>query len=136
MAERFVLDAYAVLVLLDDAPGAEDMAAILSDEESEVHIGAINVGEIEYIVHRRAGAERARAVEEAIYDHPRLRVAEVTRERVREAAGMKAVGGLSFADAFAAALALEFDAYLVTGDPEFRRLQARGLRLRWLGPGT
>ena len=110
------------------------MAAILSNEESEVHISAISVREIEHILHRRADSERARAVEEAIYDHPRLRLAEVTRERVREAAGMKA--GLSFADAFAVALALELDAFLVTGDPEFQRLQAKGLRLCWLARGA
>jgi len=132
VAERFVLDAYAVLALLDDEPGADDVAAILSDEENEILISAINVGEVDYILRRRAGAERARAVEDAVYDHPRLRVAEVTRDRIRAAAGVKAAGGLSFADAFTAALALELGAFLVTGDPEFKRLQAEGLRLRWL----
>jgi predicted nucleic acid-binding protein len=131
VAERFVLDAYAVLVVLGDEAGAEDVATILSDEES-----AISVGEVEYIVHRRVGAERARAVEDAMYDHPRLHVAQVTRERIREAANMKVGGSLSFADAFAAALALELDASLVTGDPEFKRLEAEGLRLHWVAPGS
>jgi PIN domain nuclease of toxin-antitoxin system len=136
MAERFVLDAYAVLALLDDEPGADEVAAILSAQDREILISAINVGEVDSILRRRAGAERARAAEDAVYGHPRLRVAEATRERIRAAAEAKARGGLSLADAFAAGLARELDAPLVTGDPEFKRLAGDGLRLRWLGPST
>jgi predicted nucleic acid-binding protein len=37
---------------------------------------------------------------------------------VKAAASVKATGGLSYADAFAVALAKEFEAPLLTGDPE------------------
>lgn len=136
MAERFVLDAYAVLALLDDEPGADDVAAILSAQDCEILISAINVGEVDYILRRRAGVEKARAAEDAVYDHPRIQIAEATRDRIRAAAELKAGGGLSLGDAFAAALARELEAALVTGDPEFKRLEGEGLRLRWLAPST
>jgi predicted nucleic acid-binding protein len=47
-------------------------------------------------------------------------------ERVKSAAALRAVGGVSFADCFAAALAEELDAALVTSDPEFERLESEG----------
>ena len=41
---------------------------------------------------------------------------------------------MSFADAFAAATAMELNAALVTGDPELRALEDAGLvRLEWVG---
>lgn len=131
-AEPIVLDAYAVLSVLGDEPGADEVAGILSNPAYTVFINAINVGEVTSIVLRRHGPEEARKVEDAIYDHPRIQVAGATRERIRAAAELKAGAGLSLADAFAAALALELGAELVTGDPEFESLVGRGLRLRRL----
>ncbi len=135
MAERFVLDAFAVLALLGDEPGADEVSLLLSDQSNEILISAVNVGEVDYILRRRAGAARARQAEDAVYDHPRIRVAEATRDRIRAAAAVKATGGLSLADAFAASLAREVDAALVTADREFESLEAAGLRLRWLALG-
>ena len=47
------------------------------------------------------------------------------------AAGFKARFKISLADAFAAALAKERKAELVTGDPEFRALE-KEIKIRWL----
>ncbi len=50
------------------------------------------------------------------------------------AARLKAGFKMSFADAFAAATAMELNAALVTGDPELRALEDAGLvRLEWVG---
>ena len=50
-----------------------------------------------------------------------------------EAAGeFKAAHKMSLADAFAAALAAQRDAELVTGDPELKALDG-AIKLRWLG---
>lgn len=131
MGERGVLDAFAVLALLGDEPGAADVAALLESKTS-IFMSAVNVGEVIYIVTRVQGQEAAREVEDALYEHPRIEVLAATRDRIRAAAHVKARGGVSLADAFAAALALELDADLVTGDPEFRALSDAGLRIRWL----
>ena len=47
MPERFVLDAYAVLALLGDEPGADEVAGVLSTPEAELFISSINVGEVD-----------------------------------------------------------------------------------------
>ena len=52
-------------------------------------------------------------------------------ELTRLAAEFKTRGGLAYADCFAAALAKLHQAELVTGDPEFRRLED-AVRIRWV----
>jgi predicted nucleic acid-binding protein len=49
----------------------------------------------------------------------------------RQAAAYKKSGGLSFADCYAAAVAKAWNAALVTGDPEFKRLE-KEVEIRWL----
>ena len=63
-----------------------------------------------------------------------FRLVEATWPRVKEAARIKAKGGLSYADAFVLALAVEIGAPLVTGDPEIRAAAGGlGVEVVWLG---
>lgn len=133
MPDCYVFDSYALLALFAEETGADAVAAILNDPNSEVRISAINAGEVYYILLRRRGLEAARRVERMLFQQPGLDVVEPTWERVRAAATLKADGGLSFADAFAAALAGELSAPLVTGDREFEHLERAGaVRVIWL----
>jgi predicted nucleic acid-binding protein len=50
---------------------------------------------------------------------------------VRQAAIYKATHKMAYADAFAAALAKEYKAELVTGDPEFKPLE-KEIKINWL----
>jgi len=109
------------------------VAAILEEETSTVHISAVNLGEVYDILLRRRGLAAAQEVEATVFQQPNVQVVEAGWSRVRAAAELKAEGGLSFADAFAASLARELSAPLVTGDPEFTGLEQRGvIRVRWL----
>jgi predicted nucleic acid-binding protein len=49
-------------------------------------------------------------------------VIEVDRDRAIRAAALKQRHGLGYADAFAAELAIEREAWLVTADPEFAKV--------------
>jgi len=49
----------------------------------------------------------------------------------REASRFKVKGKMSFADCFAAALAKENKADLVTGDPEFKQVESE-VKIHWL----
>lgn len=60
-----------------------------------------------------------------------VEIVGVDRALTREAARLKARRGVSFADCFAAASARTRKAELITGDREFRRLEA-GVKLAWL----
>lgn len=130
---RYVLDSYAILALLKEERGAERVAAILQEVlrgNAQVSMSLINLGEVTYIVERRWNLEKARDVL-AYLDSAGIEFFQVTRERVLAAAHLKARHPIAYADAFAAALAQEQSATLVTGDPEFRTLAER-LTIEWL----
>ncbi len=71
---------------------------------------------------RERGKKKAQQLLSDLQSFP-IKFYEVTEERIFAAAWLKAEYPFSYADAFAAALARELKASLVTGDPEFKRLK-------------
>ncbi|HSJ52951.1 MAG TPA: PIN domain-containing protein [Anaerolineae bacterium] len=137
MTDSFVLDSFAVLALLGREPGSEDVAGLLrsaQQDQCRVLMTWVNVGEVAYIVERRWGVERLHAAL-AMMEATAIEIVPVGRELAVAAAHIKAKHALAFADAFAAALAQESAAILVTGDPEFRVLE-NVLKIQWLPPTT
>lgn len=109
-----VLDSWALLAYLKDEPAAGRIESEWIG--SGAAISAINLGEVLYIRIRASGEASARADVEAI--RRRLDVVESDWSLVMAAATIKASGGLSYADAFCVATALDLNAPLWTGDPE------------------
>lgn len=123
---RYVLDSFALPAYFQGESAALKVKEILEqarDEEAVVFLSLINLGEILYTVERRLGRDVSREILQDILALP-VRLAEVTLERVLSAAGIKASFPLSYADAFAAALAQEMAAPVVTGDPEYKRVES------------
>lgn len=123
---RFILDAWAVLALLQkEEPAASrvrDLLQAAQEHHVQTFISIINLGEVYYRVGRTKGeAEAQRTVDEL--RRLRLEIVSATDERVLAAAGFKMHHAVSYADAFAATSADEFSATLVTGDPELVALQ-------------
>ena len=108
------LDSWAVLAWLEgEEPAASRVQEALV---SRPVMSWINVGEVAYVVERRAGADRSRDV---VRELCRLLNLDLpTEERVIEAARVKAGHRMAYADAFAVATALAHGADLLTGDPE------------------
>lgn len=95
-----------------------------------VSLSLVNLGEILYIVERKMGPEASR---ETLNDVLRLPIdlAEVTTDRVISAAHIKANFPISYADAFATALAQEMAAEVITGDHEFKYVESL-INVLWL----
>jgi PIN domain nuclease of toxin-antitoxin system len=113
-----VLDAWAVLALLRDEPGADEVDRAVGSGAATMCW--INLGEVFYIEARLAGETAAAAVVEAV--GKKVNVVNADRELVLEAARVKASHPLSYADAFAVALAERLRVPLLTGDPEILEL--------------
>lgn len=131
--KRFVLDSFALLAHLQNEPGAIEVRAVLeqaSDGWAQIFISLINLGEALYYVERRRGADKVPYFLNLIEQLP-LRVVSVTPQRVYRAAHLKATYPISYADCFAAGLAQELKAEVLTGDPEFRKL-GNSVQVRWL----
>jgi uncharacterized protein len=126
MSERFILDAWALLALLQrEEPAASRVKQLLQDAQDrtiEAFVSVINLGEVYYRIGKLRGEGEARTT---VQDIRRLALSVIaaTDDRAFAAASLKARFALSYADAFAGAAALELDATLLTGDPEMERLQ-------------
>jgi ribonuclease VapC len=113
-----------------DAAIVKRALASAANRTSRAWMTVINVGEVLYITERIGGAIAARAAI-GLLDSLAIRVVDAGRELTFAAAHIKANHTLSYADAFAAALAHRLDAVLITGDPEFRSVESL-IRVRWL----
>ena len=131
-----VLDSYAVLALFEAEAGADQVQTILRDAEqgqARVCMSQINLGEVLYIVERERGLPAAQRALAAIEQLP-IELLEATRERILQAAHIKATASLSYADAFAAAAASELNGSVLTGDPEFTAVEET-IPVTWLPRG-
>lgn len=134
---KFCLDAFAWLAWLQDEPGAADVQRCLDDAErgqADCVTSIINLGEAFYRLVRVNRREQADSLwRMALRRRLPVSVKEATQRRVRRAAELKSSHAIAFADAFAVATALEFQATLVTGDPEIRPLVGQyDLQVQWL----
>ena len=134
MKEKFVLDSYALLAFFQGGAGGRQVKEILKRalaKRASVHVSVVNMGEIFYIIARRYGFEKAREIMDDIEGLP-IAVEEAGLERVLKATAIKEKSSVAYANAFAAALAEELKAVLVTGDTEFKKLGS--IDILWLYP--
>ncbi len=129
----YVLDSYALLAYFQAESAGPAVRALFEDARDSravLYASLINVGEMYYIMQRHQGRHRA---DEMLRDLRALPIglSSATEERIMAAARIKAEKPLSYADAFAAALAQELGARLVTGDPEFKSVEST-VSVMWL----
>lgn len=129
----FVLDSYAVLAHYQNEPGGPRVKAVLAQAEkqkADVYLSIINYGETIYILEREEGLTVAQDLIATIDQLP-ITVVEADRRLTFAAAHLKAHHAISYADAFASALAQQTEAALLTGDPEFRKVESL-VTVEWL----
>lgn len=128
---KYILDSFAVLAYFQAEDGGERVRSILKEAGSRraaVLLSAISLGEIYYITARKRDKATAQAVLEDLSLLP-LDILAATTERVLAAAEVKASYPVSYADAFVVAAAEELSAMIVTGDPEFKKIEDRAFVL-------
>jgi len=130
-SRRYVLDANALTGLFEDRESTASKVEHLLTEAVRLDLpllmSAVNWGEVFYIAWRRHGEAKAREAEMKLQELP-IAVIAADRERASRAGALKEKYGLGYAGAFAAELAIERGAWLVTADPEFARV-GKGLSL-------
>ena len=128
-----VLDSWTVLAYFEGEEAGDKVAEIFkeaAEAQKKLLISVINWGEVLYIIESRYGEAKRNEVER-LMNQMHLEVIDVDKDLAREAARLKANAKLSYADAFAAALAKLRKAVLVTGDKDFKQLEDE-LKINWL----
>jgi predicted nucleic acid-binding protein len=132
--KEYVLDANAVLryFAVSEGGGGDKVRSLFEQaERGQAHLSmsAINLGEVFCILLRRVGQERAPRSVQAL-QHA-VTIMDADAKRTLQAATLKHQSKLGYADSFAAALAPELKATLVSADPAF---EAVGKGLKWMRP--
>jgi predicted nucleic acid-binding protein len=131
-----VLDSWALIAFFEDEPAAEQVETLLVKAEAGAHrllLSVVNWGEIYYSTMRKVSQDAAERTAKEIAGL-KIEIVGVDNENLdlaRQAAIYKGTRRLSYADAFAAALAKVMNAELVTGDREFKTLEGE-IRIGWL----
>ncbi len=132
-ATPVVLDSHALVAYFRDEPGAEQVEALLThaaEADRPLHMTEVNYAEVKYILVRKDGPKAWAASARILVGLP-IDIHPADRRLADLAADFKARFKLSLADAFAAALAKEKKADLVTGDPEFKAVE-KEIKINWL----
>ena len=132
-AKAYVLDTWAVIAYLEDEPSGEqveELIATANEEQIPIYMSVINVGEIWYTIAREISEEDANASVKSLRDL-RIQFEDADWTLTQEAARFKSQNKMSYADAFAAALAKVKKADLITGDTEFRPLDGE-IKISWV----
>jgi len=123
--KNVLFDSYAILKYYQDEDGAykvEDLLISSQQGDLKAYISEINLGEIYYMTIRRLGLESARLHLEQFFEMP-IQVILPSSDIILSASEIKAEYAISYADCFAVATALKVAASIITGDPEFKKVE-------------
>ena len=132
----FVLDSFALIGFLENEEFASRIERILKQArqgKALVYLHAIHLGEVYYIALREQGQNTADLAYARIKAFPLKYIEIIDDELLQTAARLKAAYPISYADAFAASLATILNASLLTGDPEFKKLEKKeSISIEWI----
>jgi len=121
----FIFDSYTLLKFFQKEKGYEKVIRLLEKIRKTgvaKYINAINLGEIIYSTKKEFGDQKKLEVLANI-ERLNFTILLVPNNLIFQAAEYKAQYSISYADCFALASAVEHKAILVTGDPEFKKVE-------------
>jgi ribonuclease VapC len=121
----FIFDSHAILKFFQKEKGYEKVVHLLKEikgGKAVKYINAINLGEIIYSTKREFGDQKKLEVLANI-ERLNFAILPIPNSLIFQAAEYKTQYSISYADCFALASALEHKAVIVTGDPEFKKVE-------------
>lgn len=131
--KKYVMDSYAMIAFFEDESGADRVSKILNEiveRKAKGFMSVMNWGEIFYNTMREQGIEVAETIITQ-FNKYQIQLIDVDKKLTYQAAKLKAKYAVAYVDCFAAALSLRMKALLVTGDPEFRKLEHE-IKIEWI----
>ena len=131
--KRILFDAHAIVKWTQKERGYQKVKSLLvacREQSALGYMNQINVGEVYYKTIRAVGLEEAKKFLENFFRLP-LSIINPDSELIWKASEVKAEYSISYADCFAAATALRYEAAILTGDPEFKKIESF-VAVEWL----
>jgi uncharacterized protein len=114
-------------------PALDAVDKLLAEAENSLvrlFMSAINVGEVFYFLRKNHSEKLAESWRAASRTLP-VTIEVPVLDEIWQAAILKSRFPIAYADAFAAAIAQKHDCPLLTGDPDFHRIDH--LKVEWIG---
>jgi predicted nucleic acid-binding protein len=130
---ELVLDSFALLAyFFGEAAGSRvrDILREASAGNARLMLTTVNLAEVAYRLERAWGEDRMLEALALIDSYP-IQTIGIDRELALAAARFKASHNIALADCLAAALAHRLNAAVLTGDPDFQRLEP-AVAVEWL----
>jgi len=139
MKKLFVLDACALIALLNNEDGADIVEKIYDEAYTNnitIMINKVNLLEVYYGYYKADGKKRADYFLTQYRKHPVVKIGNITNDLFIEAGRLKANYKISLADSIAAAQALVSKGILLTADYEFKALEnaKEPIVFKWIRP--
>jgi predicted nucleic acid-binding protein len=131
--KAYVLDSWAVLSYFHDEAAGQRVETIIADARENgipIFMSVVNAAEVWYITARRRSETDADSGIHVLSEFG-IHFVEADWSLAKDAGYFKSRNKMSFADCFAAALAKQRKASLVTGDKEFEQVQTE-ITIDWL----
>ena len=131
--KNYLMDSFAMIAFFENEPGADRVERILKailGQKARGYMSVINWGEIYYNTMREQGVQTAEDVIRQLKKYS-IELIDADQQLTYEAAKLKGKYKIAYADCFAAALAMRLNALVVTGDPEFKKLDAE-VKIEWI----
>ena len=131
--KRILLDAHAILRWTQKERGYQKVKSLLvacREQSALGYMNQINLGEVYYKTIRAIGLEEAQKFLENFLRLP-LSIILPDSELIWKASEIKAEYAISYADCFAAATALRYEATILSGDREFKKIESL-VSVEWL----
>lgn len=133
MDSAYVLDSFALLAHFGDEDGGARVRTLLKgaqEGKTRLFLSVVNFGEIYYSTCRERGSMAAEEIRFVLAQLP-IEIVDADIETTLEAARLKAIHPVAYADCFAAALGMQNKAKVVTGDPEFKKFGS-AVSVEWI----
>lgn len=126
-----MLDSFALLALFYKEKGADEVGELINAaHEGKVFLflNSLNLAEVLYRIGRKGGS-----IDQVFQDINRLPITIIdpSKQQALIVGHLKARYSVSLADCYLASSAQLIDAIVVTGDPDFKKLE-RVVKVRWI----
>jgi len=131
--KRILFDAHAILKWTQKEKGYQKVKSLLVECRNQSALGymnQINLGEVYYKTIRAVGLDEAKKFLENFFRLP-LSIILPDSDLIWKSSEIKAQYPISYADCFAAATAIKYEATILSGDPEFKKIETF-VSIEWL----
>lgn len=131
--KNIVFDSHAILKWIQMEVGYKKVKSLIEacrTQSRSGYMNQINLGEVYYKTIRTVGIDRARDFLENFERLP-IMIILPDKELIWKAAEIKAEYSISYADCFAVATAIRYNATILTGDPEFKKTE-KLVKVEWV----